>query len=130
MQTQEHGYVGGDFLIEELGTPLFCRETKSVVNGTADDITLEAGHPMNDNVPVVAGQEAQTDGLVVEKVTVFAGTTQKVAVVARQAVINRDALPENDYAGDALNLGTIATALTALTFIVRREPTEQTEHTT
>lgn len=125
------GYVGGDFLLEELASPAMTRESKEVENATGDDIELAAGHPMDDNVPVEAGDEANCDGLVVQAVTIPAGDTVKVGVISRFAVINRDALPTVDHLGEDYDMDALGTAIEALEGVrVRREPTEQTEHTT
>jgi hypothetical protein len=132
-QVLSKGFVGGDFLITEGDHPAYVREQKTVSNSSGEEMVLSAGYPMDDNVPVVDGQEANTDGLLIEKVVIPDGESRKVAVLARgPATINRDALPTTDYTGDAFNVGTIATALGNLSpkVIVRREPTTQEIQTT
>lgn len=130
-QEQNKGLVGGDFLLEEMASAVITRESKSVENSTETGIELAAGHPMDGNVPVEAGGEANTDGLVIQPITIPAGETVKVGVVSRFCAINGDALPTVDHLGETYNLTTVRTALEALEgVVVRREPTEQTVHTT
>lgn len=125
--------VGGDVFIRETPDAIFTRESKIIDNtGGTDPIVLPAGYPMDDNVPVEASDIANTDGLLCQGCTVPAGQTLEVAVVQRgHVVINRDALPTTYYdTGGAINMTTFASTLTALGFVVRREPTTQAEQET
>lgn len=112
----------GDIVVEEY-SPAFCRESKTVTNSTGAAIDLVPGHPMDDNVPVVAGDEASIDGLLMERCYLENGESAKVPVLARgPAVVNKDALPDEDYSEDALDLDDYETALLAMGIIVREEP--------
>lgn len=124
------GNVGGDFLIHEESGQV-CRESKTVTNSTGALLTLPAGYPMDDNVPVVQGGEAGCDGLLLETQIFEIGEVRKVAVLARgPAVINKNALPLVDRSDDTFTLATLVTALTALGIICRAEATIQGEQTT
>lgn len=131
-QSYDKGFVTGDFVIRETD-PVYTREEKELTNDSGDGTqwTFEAGHPMDDNIGCEAADIANCDGLLLEKIVLEDGETAKVAVIARgEVVINRDALPTTDYLGASINMANFATALAALGFIVRREPTNQAEHTT
>jgi hypothetical protein len=129
----EKGLVGGDFIIME-SDAAFTRDSKTIDNSAGeDDLVLEAGYPMDDNVPEVAANHAQVDGFLVEGVTVPAGEKRKVAVLARgPAVVNLDALPVNDYAGDPWSHSNLQAAIEALDadIVFRREPTKKETQTT
>lgn len=117
----------GDIVVDEY-SPIFCREEKTITNSSGAVMDLVPGHPMDDNVPEVAGNEAQVDGILMERVYLEDGQSAKAAVLVRgPCVINKDALPDDDYAGDALNKDDIETALLALSrnFLLREEPTLQ-----
>ncbi len=126
----DRGYVCGDFLMHEESN-VVCRESKIITNSSGDTMVLAAGYPMDDNVPLLHTAEAGCDGLLLEPVTILDGEVREVAVLARgPAVINKNALPTEDYAGTGLTLATLVTALTALGIICRAEPTVQSEQTT
>jgi len=121
-QTPKTDYTAiGDIVVNEY-SPVFCRETKTITNSSGAVMDLVPGTPMDDNVPVIDGTEANTDGLLLERVYLENGEVAKAAVLARgPAVINQDAIPLTDYAGDTMTLATIVTALESLEDIVCRE---------
>lgn len=126
------GNVGGDVFIRE-SDPVFCRESKEIDNSLGTEIlSLPAGYPMDDNVPIEASDIANCDGLLLQPCAVPAGEKLKVAVMARgEVVINKDALPTTYYdTAGAINMTTFQTTLEALGFIVRLEPPTQGEQTT
>jgi hypothetical protein len=124
----ERGRVTGDVFIRETDDAAFSRESKTITNSSGDDMVLPAGYPMDDNVPVIAANIANCDGLLLESVTIADGEVRMVAVVQRGSiVINQDALPTVDYVGASINMTNFATAVAALDFVVRREPQNQAE---
>lgn len=121
----------GELLIHEDDIQ-FTRESKEITNSSGAVMELEVGYPMDDNVPVVSGGEAGTDGLLLTKVYLEDGESIKVPVLARgPAVVNSDKIPTTDYAGDAITVATVVTALAGLDNIVTRtEPDTMTTQTT
>jgi predicted membrane-bound dolichyl-phosphate-mannose-protein mannosyltransferase len=127
------GKVGGDVL-QDMYHPQYCLEEKDVTNGGGSAITLTAGYPMDDNVPVLNATQGNTDGFVVQEVTIAAGKTAKVPVLVRgPGVINITAMPVLDTAGAALVVATYVAAFQAATSVVLAEviePVKQEEQTT
>jgi len=122
---------GGDVIIAE-GNPVVTRESKDVSNSTGSDVTLPAGHPMDDNVMCTSANIANADGIVCQETDIPDGETVKVPVLARgPAAINQDALPEEDYAGTAIVLASFVSAIETNTdIVVRSEPSEEEVQTT
>jgi len=116
----------GDLIIAESAPPSVTRESKTVTNSTGSEITLEVGYPMDDNVPVTSGSEANTDGLLLEHCVLENGASKKLPVLARgPSAINGDALPAADYAGSSFTLATVKSTVEALGIQVKEEPDEQ-----
>lgn len=122
--------VPGDVFAFEGASRSFTRETKTVTNSGETDMDLAPGYPMDDNVPVVAANIANTDGLLADRLVIPAGESRQAAVVARgDVVVIKDGLPTADYAGDAINMTNFASAVTALGFVVRTEPDAEEQTT-
>ena len=108
-----------------------CTESKTVVNAGASAMTLKAGLPMDDNVPVDAGDEANTDGLLADTHVIPAGESKKVLVISKAPVTCRaDGIQALDKDGAALATATIQATLEALDFVFRDEPETTEQQTT
>lgn len=120
----------GDVFMNLLG-PDYNYEEKTITNSGTTAMVLDAGYPMDDNVPCLADGTAGADGMLVHPQDIPAGESVKAAVLARgPAVVNSSKLPATDYAGDAFT-GLAATLAAALTTVVfRTEPTVQDEQET
>ncbi len=130
MATQTSALVGGDVMQHE-GNPGITRDEKTITNASGAEMVLEAGYPMDDNVPELDGGEAGVDGLLLQGITIPDGESAKVAVLARgPASVNQDAIPTADYAGDDFTIATIVTALEAIGIVVRSEPDTVATQTT
>jgi hypothetical protein len=115
-----------DILIN-LYSNAFNLESKLVANAGATEMVLVAGAPMDDNVPVEDGGEANTDGLLMDSHRIPAGESKAVAVLARGPATCRTAgVPVLDWEDDTLVPATIITAMEALGVVFRDEP-ETTE---
>jgi hypothetical protein len=117
--------VPGDVFMGLHEEPMYHFDTKEVTNGTADDMVLPPGYPMDDNVPVLLAGIAGIDGLNYRHTVIAAGETARVLVYVRgMGSINGDALPTVDYAGDAFNMDNLRTQILDIPdTIIRREPT-------
>jgi hypothetical protein len=96
-------------------------------------MVLPAGYPFTyaDGIPILAAGIANTTGLLLQAATLEPAEIRKLAVVVRgSVVINKDALPTVDIAGDAINMTNFATRLGVLGFVVRTEPELQAEQET
>ncbi len=132
MAEQTKSVPAGDVIMYEGPNQAFTRESKAVTNSGDATITLLAGYPMDDNVPVLAATIANTDGIVAVETDIEAGETVKVPVIVRgNIIINKAKLPATDIAGDTLTNATLAAKLATLTgFVVRDEPDQTLEQTT
>jgi hypothetical protein len=130
MATQTKGKVGGDVVLE-LFSKFHCLDDITITNGAAYVMELEAGYPMDANVPVVATGEAGTDGILIQPVSIPVSGTARVPVLLRgPATLNKNAMPTSDHAGVAFTMATIWTALEALDNIVlKAEPVTTEEQT-
>jgi len=109
----------------------FNFESLTVTNAGATDLELDAGYPMDANVPVVAGGEANTDGILLDSHTIPAGESKQVNVLQRgPATCRTPGIVATDTAGAALNTATIQTALEALDIVFRDDPTNTEQQTT
>jgi len=131
MAKQTQLAVESDLLVNHYADN-FCFETKTVANATGSEMVLPVGHPMDDNVPVVDGGEAGTDGLLVgQSVRIPDGESRKVKVLARgPATCKTEGVAAVDYAGDAMTPATIITAMEALDVVFRDESETKETQTT
>lgn len=110
----------GEVLLSE-GDQKVTRDSKEITNGTGGQITLNAGYPMDDNVPVVATGEANTDGILLASVVIEDGESIKVPVLARgPAAFIEEAIVVTDHQGVGMTLATIVTALETLEIVIGR----------
>ncbi len=134
MEWLEKLKVGGDFIVSEYDAA-YCREKVEIdVAGLSleANVLLPAGTPFNGNNVEGAAGISGCDGLLIQPVTLMPGmATIKCAVLRRgPAVINIDALPDEDIAGSTINKTTWRTAIEALGIVCRTEPEVQEEQTT
>lgn len=122
----------------------YCTVTAIIRNAAATAVSitdlvgvpLVAGSASADFNLMVAGGEANVTGLLMDGPTplALAGSTNSGSVYQvlknPPAIINSDMIKATDPAGAALTVATIVTALKALKFEVRTEPTKQTAQTT
>lgn len=132
--------VPGDLLVhcESLE---YCTKTAIIRNGTASSRTLDnvVGYPLKagasgaDYQLAVAGDEASViallldgpAGQVSEVIGATTNSTKKYQVLKNPpCIINRDSIRTTDIAGAAFTVATIVTALEALKWEVRSEPSK------
>lgn len=134
MAVYESGAVSGDVFVGNPMPPIISRGTRNVTNAGEADIKLEPGYPMAGTTPVLtAGLAGATiTGLVAIPTICPAGRVTKVPVFERGPIaVNGDALPENDYAGDAFVHATLLTKIVNIPdLVIRREPPKQATHLT
>jgi len=129
-------------LILHMESEGYCCEKATIRNGTGASVVLEnyVGLPLKagtngaDYNIAKATEEANVIALLVKgpcghaPETLANNTTssEKYLVLARApAIINKDAIPDNDLAGVAYTKATIVTALKALKFVVKSEPANE-----
>ena len=128
----------GDLLVH-VESLEYCTKTVIIRNATGATVTitdvvgfpLKAGTNGADYNLAEAGDEANVTALLIdgplgdvnEELANNTNSTKKYqALVHPPAVINRNKIVDTDFAGAAMNVATIVTALEALKYEVRSEP--------
>lgn len=139
MPTASRDHVAGDLLIQCQSLE-YCTKNSILRNGEGSSRTLNnvVGYPVKagtngaDYNLALAGDEANVVGLILkappgsESVVIGAtSNTSEFYQVIKNApvIINRDTIRLTDVAGNAFNVGSIVTALQALKWEFRSEPT-------
>lgn len=147
MTTYDEKTYGGELVVhyeshEYCFTGAKVKNVKSATSGDDgynDEITDPVGLPLKDNAGtwelVEAGNENTIEGLIVagptlEALAPNASSTNTYLILKRApAVINQDSISVNDPYGDAYTQADIRTALAALNFELRTNPTKTTTQT-